>query len=98
MVVVQMAVRNDRSPASTSFGEPTRVEGEDDYDVIVDDGFVIGRIFKATASPAGMPWRWTPAYGRHEDRTPTHGYEATREAAMQAFAKSWWRGERPRST
>jgi hypothetical protein len=27
----------------------------------------------------------------HEDRTPTHGYEATREAAMQAFAKSWHR-------
>ena len=24
----------------------------------------------------------------HEDRTPTHGYEATREAAMAAFAKS----------
>jgi hypothetical protein len=29
---------------------------------------------------------------RHEDRTPTHGYEPTREAAMAAFAKSW-RGE-----
>jgi hypothetical protein len=27
----------------------------------------------------------------HEDRTPTHGYEATREAAMAAFAKSWRR-------
>jgi len=25
------------------------------------------------------------------DRTPTHGYEATREAAMAAFAKSWRR-------
>jgi hypothetical protein len=25
----------------------------------------------------------------HEDRTPTHGYEPTREAAMAAFAKSW---------
>ena len=24
---------------------------------------LIGRIFKATASPAGMPWRWTLAYG-----------------------------------
>jgi len=66
-------------------------EGQDDYDVIVRDGFVIGRIFKATASPAGMPWRWTLVYGQHEDCTPTHGYEATREAAMRAFAKSWWR-------
>jgi hypothetical protein len=27
----------------------------------------------------------------HEDRTPTHGYEATREAAMTAFGKSWRR-------
>jgi hypothetical protein len=25
---------------------------------------------------------WTLAVGYHEDRTPTHGYEATREAAV----------------
>jgi hypothetical protein len=31
------------------------------------------------------------AYGYHEDRTATHGYAATREAAMAAFAKSWRR-------
>jgi len=24
-----------------------------------------------------------------EDRTPTHGYAKSREAAMAAFAKSW---------
>ena len=36
---------------------------------------------------------WTLAFGHHEDRTPTHGYEATREAAMAAFAKSWRREE-----
>jgi hypothetical protein len=29
------------------------------------------------------------AFGHHEDRTPTHGYAATREAAMAAFVKSW---------
>jgi hypothetical protein len=34
---------------------------------------------------------WTLAYEHHEDRTPTHGYTATREAAMAAFAKSWRR-------
>ena len=38
--------------------------------------------------PFGM---WTLAFGHHEDRTPTHGYEATREAAMAAFARSWRR-------
>src|SRR5262249_28339301 len=34
--------------------------------------------------------RWR--FGHHEDRTPAHGYAATREAAMAAFAKSWRRG------
>jgi len=34
---------------------------------------------------------WTLAFGHHEDRPPTHGYAATREAAMAAFAKSWRR-------
>jgi hypothetical protein len=34
---------------------------------------------------------WTLAFGQHEDRTPTHGYEATHEAAMAAFTKSWRR-------
>jgi hypothetical protein len=34
---------------------------------------------------------WTLAFGQHEDRTSTHGYEPTREPAMAAFAKSWRR-------
>jgi hypothetical protein len=29
---------------------------------------------------------WTLIFDYHEDRSPTHGYEATREAAMAAFA------------
>jgi hypothetical protein len=64
-------------------------QGDDDYNVISPEEIVIGRIFKATTSPVGTPWMWTLAYGDHEDRTPTHGCEATRHAAMQAFAKSW---------
>ena len=80
----------DRPVAPTSSNE-AGAQGDDDYDVIGTDGMVIGRIFKATTSPAGTPWMWTLAYGDHEDRTPTHGYEATREAAMQAFARSWHR-------
>ena len=63
---------------------------DDDYDVLAD-GVVVGRIMKAAAKPADASWLWTLAYGQHEDRTPTHGYEATREAAMAAFAKSWRR-------
>jgi hypothetical protein len=33
----------------------------------------------------------TLAFGQHEDRSSTYGYEATREAAMAAFANSWRR-------
>jgi hypothetical protein len=59
------------------------------YDVLAD-GVVVGRIIKA-ASPVGSPWMWTLAFGHHKGRSPTHGYELTREAAMAAFAKSWRR-------
>ena len=54
---------------------------------------VVGRILKVRAAPVGTPRMWTLGYGHHKDRTPTHGYEATREAAMAAFAKSWRREE-----
>ena len=56
----------------------SRLSGEwsdDDYDVVAD-GAVDGRIMKAAAAPVDAPWPWTLAYGHHEDRTPTHGYEA----------------------
>jgi hypothetical protein len=55
---------------------------------VLADGGGGGRIFKANASPVGASWMWTLAFCHHEDRTPTHGYEPTREAAMAAFAKS----------
>ena len=61
-----------------------------DHDVLEND-VVVGRIFLSPVAPDITPWMWTLAYGHHEDRTPTHGYEATREAAMAAFAKSWRR-------
>ena len=75
-----------RASASRLFGEWS----DDDYDVLAG-GIVVGRIMKAAAAPVGQPWLWTLAYGYHEDRTPTRGYAATREAAMAAFAKSWRR-------
>ena len=75
--------------ARVNFTPIRRVE-DDDFDVLAD-GAVVGRILKVHAAPAGSPWMWTLAFGHHEDGTPTHGYAATREAAMTAFAKSWRR-------
>ena len=75
-----------RASASRPFGE----WNEDDFDVLAD-GVVVGRITKVRAAPVGSPWMWTLAFGQREDRTPRHGYAATREAAMAAFAKSWRR-------
>jgi len=65
---------------------PTGEWNDDDYDVLCN-GVVVGRIMQAAAVPVGMSWMWTLAFGHHEDRTPTQGYAATREAAMAAFAK-----------
>ena len=47
------------------------------------------RIFLTSAAP--LEWMWTLAYGQNEDRTPTHGYAATREAATRRRRefKSW---------
>ena len=55
--------------------------GEEHYDVLAD-GTVVGRIMMFADTPAGKPWMWSLAYGQHEDRTPTHGYEPTREATL----------------
>jgi hypothetical protein len=59
---------------------------DDDYDVLAH-GEAVGRIFKANAAPVGLSWMWTLFTTRASQ--PTHGYEATREAAMTAFVKSW---------
>jgi hypothetical protein len=73
-----------------SASRPSGEWDDDDYDVVAD-GVVVGRIMETAAAPVGQPWMWTLAFGHHEDRTPTHGYAETREAAMAAFAKSWRR-------
>ena len=67
-------------PKRASVSRPSGEWSDDDFDVLAN-GEVVGRIFKANAAPVGSPWMWTP----------THGYAATREAAMAAFAKSWRR-------
>jgi hypothetical protein len=62
---------------------------DDDFDVLAN-GEVVGRIFK-TGVFVARPWMWTLDIGHHAHCSPTHGYAASREAAMTAFAKSWRR-------
>jgi hypothetical protein len=62
----------------------------EDYNVL-EGGIIVGRIFLSPAAPEGRPWMWAIGHDHHEDRSPTHGYEPTHEAAMEAFAKSWRR-------
>jgi hypothetical protein len=64
----------------------SRIALKEVYDVVCE-GRIVGRIMLANV-PAPY-WSWTLAYSFHEGRTPTRGHEATIEAAMQAFAKSW---------
>src|SRR5262249_21430500 len=49
---------------------------------------LVGRIFKANAAPVEASWMWTPTFEHHEDRTPTRGHAATRDAAMAALAEA----------
>jgi hypothetical protein len=72
-----------------SASRPSGQWRDDDYDVL-EDSVVVGRIFLVPTAPEGRPWMW--ASGHNGDpRRAAHGYEPTREAAMQAFAKSWRR-------
>jgi hypothetical protein len=73
-----------------SASRPSGEWSDDDFDVLANSE-VVGRIFKANAAPVGQSWMWTLIFPHHEGRSPTHGYEPTREEAMEAFAKSWRR-------
>jgi hypothetical protein len=68
-------------------------DNPEDY-AVLEDGVVVGRIFFLEAvAPQGWPWMWASGHSAATVRRARHGYEATREAAMAAFAKSW-RGSR----
>ena len=63
-------------------------DNQDDYDVL-ENGVVVGRIFTVPTAPQGRRWMWASGHGGHHIKRAAHGYEATREAAMAAFVKSW---------
>jgi hypothetical protein len=62
---------------------------QDDHDVL-EDGVIVGRIFKVPIAPQDRTWMWASGH-KGQIRRAAHGYEPTREAAMAAFAKSWRR-------
>jgi hypothetical protein len=67
--------------------EPIIRRVEEDDSNVPTDGVVVGRTIKVrTRARWECRGMWTLAFGHHEDRTPTHGYAATREAAMATFA------------
>jgi hypothetical protein len=53
---------------------------QDDYDVL-ENGKAVGRIFLATAAPAGRQWMWASGHSPATVKRAAHGYEPTREAA-----------------
>ena len=70
---------------------PSREWGDHDFDVLADD-VVVGRIMKTQVAPRAKPWFWGIGHNHLKGRSPpTYGYEATRDDAMTAFAKSWRR-------
>jgi hypothetical protein len=50
---------------------PSGQWNDDDFDVLAD-GVVVGRIFKANATPVGDVVDVDAAFGHQEDRMPTH--------------------------
>jgi hypothetical protein len=61
---------------------------DDDYDLL-EDGVIVGRIFKVPVAPQDRPWMW--ASGHNGDiKRASHGYAEAR-VAMGAFTKSWRR-------
>jgi hypothetical protein len=56
---------------------------------VLEDGVIVGRIFFLDAAgPQDRPWMWASGHNGDIGRA-AHGYERTREAAMEAFARSW---------
>ena len=56
----------------------------DDYEVVVE-GQVVGRIVLLAGA-----WSWAIDTAFRPGRHPVYGFEPTRSAATQAFARSWF--------
>ena len=69
----------------STIGNPSQYE-------VIDGEQIVRRISLYSAlRDQSKPWVWSIDFAFQEGRHPTHGFEATREAAMQAFARCWFR-------
>ena len=58
----------------------------DDYEVTAD-GQIVGRVVLLAGA-----WSWAIDTAFREGRHPAFGFEPTRDAALQAFTRSWFDG------
>ena len=66
-------------------GSPTQYE-------VIADAQIIGRItLSSSLRNHSEPWVWSIDLAFSDGHDPVHGFAATREAAMQAFTRSWFR-------
>ena len=64
-------------------GNPTRYE-------VIADGQIVGRIaLLSSLRDHSRPWVWSIDLAFYKRHDRAHGFEATREAALQAFARCW---------
>jgi hypothetical protein len=75
-----------------SVSRPSGQWRDDDYDVL-ENGVVVGRIFKVPVAPPDRPWMWASGHSAATVKRAAHGYEPTREAALAAYAGGSWAGE-----
>ena len=87
-MVAKASARAVRMTQSLILKRAPVVSNPEDYSVL-EDGVVVGRIFKAPVAPPDRPWLWASGHSAATIKRAAHGNEPTREAAMAAFAKSW---------
>ena len=70
-------------------GSPTQYE-------VIADAQIVGRItLSSSLRHHSKPWVWSIALAFSDGHDPVHGFEATRDEAMHAFARSWFGENQP---
>ena len=70
-------------------GSPTQ------YEVIADAQIVSRITLSNSLRHHNKPWVWSINLAFSDGHDPVHGFEATRDEAMHAFARSWFGENQP---